>query len=254
VTRRRIETSDAPPSTGFRSQALAVAGYLFTGGQIGAPYRPGEEVRALAPTFVEQVDTALAHTAAVTRAGGGRLDRVVELSAFTTVPGGGEIVAERAAAFLGYTPPLFNAVTVADCAMHGDVELDWAVLLDDAVPLDEGARTLRPFMHGPAGEVLRSGPFLVLNGLRGDGANMAAETEALLDGAAAALSAHGAGLDALLKLTVYIRSFEEYPAFNDVTRARFADVVPPTRSVVVAPARTEGAALRIDALALSPTP
>jgi 2-iminobutanoate/2-iminopropanoate deaminase len=252
VRKRRIETTDAPPSTGFRSQALAAGGFLFTGGQIGAPYEPGGEVRALAPTFEGQVDTCFRHLAAVTRAGGGRLDRVVELSAFTTVPGGGAIVAERAEAFLGYAPALHNPVSVDDCAMHGDVELDWAVLLDDGTPLDAAAAVLAPYMHAAPGAVVRSGPFLVLNGCTGDGGDMADQSASLLDRVAAALAPHGAGIADLVKLSVVIRSFDEYPAFNDVTKQRFADVVPPTRSVVVAPAITGASALRIDVLALAP--
>lgn len=247
--RRRHETDDAPPSTGFRSQALATSGFLFTGGQIGAPYRRGEPIRALADTFDGQVDAALAHLVAVTRAAGAPLDRVVELSAFTTVPEGEAVVRAKARAALGYDVPLLTHVAVADCAMHGDVELDWAVSLDEAADPAAAAAVLRPFMHGPAAGVARSGPFLVRNGAVGAGATMEAQSEALLDALDAELAAHGAGLADLAKLTVYIRAFDEYPAFNDVTMRRFADFVPPTRSVVVAPAITGASLVRIDALA-----
>ncbi len=250
--RRRHETEDAPPSTGFRSQALATSGFLFTGGQIGAPYLRGEPIRALADTFEGQVDAALAHLAAVTRAAGARPERVVELSAFTTVPEGERVVRARSRAALGFEVPLLNHVEVADCAMHGDVELDWAVLLDDAADPDAAAGLLRPFMHGPATGVLPSGPFLIRNGGVGAGATMAAQTESLLDALGAELASHGAGLADLAKLTVYIRAFDEYPAFNEVTMRRFADFVPPTRSVVVAPAITGASLLRIDALATAP--
>jgi enamine deaminase RidA (YjgF/YER057c/UK114 family) len=249
--RRRHETEDAPPSTGFRSQALATCGFLFTGGQIGAPYRKGEPVRALADTFERQVDAALAHLAAVTRAAGARLDRVVELSAFTTVPAGEGVVRARARAVLGFDVPLFNHVSVADCAMHGGVELDWAVALDSG-DRAEAAAVLAPFMHGPANGVERSGPFLVRNGAVGAGADMTAQSEALLDGLEAELGAFGAGLADLAKLTVYIQSFDVYPEFNEVTKRRFADFVPPTRSVVVAPAITGASLVRIDALATAP--
>lgn len=249
--RRRHETDDAPPSTGFRSQALATSGFLFTGGQIGAPYRRGEPIRALAETFEGQVDAALEHLLAVTRAAGANPERVVELSAFTTVPEGEAVVRARARAALGFDVPLLNHVAVADCAMHGDVELDWAVALDDAAP-DAAAAVLRPFMHGPATGVERSGPFLIRNGAVGAGATMVAQSEALLAALAAELAAHGAGLEDLAKLTVYIRAFDEYPAFNEVTMHRFADFVPPTRSVVVAPAITGASLVRIDALATAP--
>ena len=249
--RRRHETEDAPPSTGFRSQALATSGFLFTGGQIGAPYRRGEPIRALAETFEGQVDAALAHLLAVTRAAGADPSRVVELSAFTTVPEGEAVVRARARAALGFEVPLLNHVAVADCAMHGDVELDWAVVLDDAAAADAAA-VLRPFMHGPATGVLRSGPFLVRNGAVGAGATMESQSEALLDALAAELAPHGAGLADLAKLTVYIQAFDIYAAFNAVTMRRFADFVPPTRSVVVAPVITGAALVRIDARATGP--
>ncbi len=249
--RVRFETDAAPPSTGFRSQALAAGGVLFTGGQIGAPYTRGSELRALAATFEGQVDAALEHLAAVTWAAGDALERVVELSAFTTVDDGERIVRERARAFLGFDPPLVNHVRVADCAMHGDVELDWCVA---RAGTDAAAATdaIRPFMHGPEGEVIASGPFLVLNGIDAPGADMAAQTEALIDRALALLGERGAVLQDLTKLTVYIQAFDIYPAFNDVTTRRFGAIIPPTRSVIVAPDVTGDALVRVDVLATAP--
>lgn len=249
--RVRFETDAAPPSTGFRSQALAAGGVLFTGGQIGAPYRRGAELRALAPTFEGQVDAALEHLGAIAWAAGVPLGRVVELSAFTTVPEGERVVRERARAFLGFEPPLLNHVTVADCAMHGDVELDWAAALPGG-DAERATEALRPFMHGPAGEVIASGPFLVLNGVAAPGADMADQSEALVDAVLAALAPHGAGLQDVTKLTVYIQAFDIYPAFNEVTIRRFASVIPPTRSVVVAPDVTGDALVRVDVLATAP--
>lgn len=249
--RVRYETDASPPSTGFRSQALAAGGVLFTGGQIGAPYRRGVPMRALAPTFVAQVDAAFEHLLALTRATGAPPERVVELSAFTTVPEGERIVRERARAHLGFEPPLVNHVSVADCAMHGDVELDWAVALAGT---DVAAATmaLRPFMHTPTPTPLVSGPFLIMNGVTGSGVDMATQSETLLDTLLAAIAPFGATLHDLTKFTVYIRAFDIYPAFNEVTIRRFAHVIPPTRSVVVAPAITGDALIRIDALATLP--
>lgn len=247
--RIRHETEDAPPSTGFRSQALATCGYLFTGGQIGAPYQPGEPVRELAPDFEGQVDAALTHLTAVTHAAGANLHDVVELSAFTTVAGGEEVVRRQARNLLGFDVPLYNPVTVMDCAMHGDVELDWVVRLEGGPDPVEAVETLRPFMHGHDDGVVRSGPFLIRNGATGRGADMTEQSESLLDDLAAELAPFGAGLADLAKLTVYIQAFDVYPAFDQVTRRRFVDFVPPTRSVIVAPDVTGPSLLRIDALA-----
>jgi enamine deaminase RidA (YjgF/YER057c/UK114 family) len=247
VKRVRYETDAAPPSTGFRSQALAVAGYLFTGGQIGAPLEGGN-VRAPAATLEAQVALCLGHLSNLTRAANGRLDRVCEVSAFVVPAGTLPAVRSQVEAYLGYAVPLFNGTYVQDVAMHGLIELDWIVALDDSRSLAEAAEVLRPFGHGEA--LKTSGPFIVLNGLTGSGADMREQSESLLEHAARALEQRGRTLKDLLKLTVYLREFDLYPAFNEVTKARFADFIPPTRSVVVAPEVTGDALIRTDALAL----
>ena len=56
----------------------------------------------------------------------------------------------------------------------------------------------------------------------------------------------------LVKLTVYLYEFDPYPQFNEATMQHFADTVPPTRSVLVAPEITGSAKIVIDAVALAP--
>lgn len=248
--RQRIETDKAPPSTGFRSQALAAAGFLFTGGQIGAPLLPGGRVRRPADTLEEQVALCLAHLEQVTLAGGGSLERVCEVSAFVVPGERQDEVRRQVTAFLGFEPPLYQSQPVADVAMHGMLELDWAVLLDPDTPLEAGARTLAPFMHGEA--VARSGPFLCFNGVSAPGASMAEQSEGVLDRLEELLAAEGAAPHELVKLAVFLADFDAYPEFNEATKRRFARVVPPTRSVLVAPDVTGDALLRVDALALRP--
>jgi enamine deaminase RidA (YjgF/YER057c/UK114 family) len=51
-------------------------------------------------------------------------------------------------------------------------------------------------------------------------------------------------------MAVYIADFDSYPQFNDVTKEVFHDMIPPARSVVVAPALTGAALLRLDLIAL----
>ncbi|MGL4649043.1 MAG: hypothetical protein ACRC1H_06530, partial [Caldilineaceae bacterium] len=104
LVRRRIETDNAPPSTGFRSQALAAAGLLFTGGMGGAPRAADGVVRAPAATLEEQVALCLGYLEQVTLAGGGDRTRVVELSAFPVSHAYVSAVEAQASAWLGYRP------------------------------------------------------------------------------------------------------------------------------------------------------
>ena len=247
--RIRIETSQAPPSTGFRSQALIAGGCLFTGGMIGAPLAEDGGVRALAPTLAEQIDLCLAHMEQVTLAGGGTRDQVVEVSAFYVPEGGETVVRERVERFLGRVPPLLNARRVVDVAMHGLLEMDWIANLDAARSPSEAADILRPLGHGAA--VQRSGPFVILNGVTGPGATLSEQSYAALAEAERQLRAVGSALDRLVKLTVYIAAFDIYPQFNDATRQVFAAFTPPTRSVLVAPHITGDALLRMDIVALA---
>lgn len=249
MQRTRYETDTAPPSTGFRSQALAAGGFLFTGGQIGAPLAADGTVRAVAPTIEEQTRLCLAHLGNVTRAAGASAARVIELAAFVVQADHAEVVRREAAAALGALPPLVNLVTVADVAMHGLLELDWVVDLEPGRDLAAAAAVLQPFGHGEG--VVRSGPFVFVNGLTAPGATLGEQSAALFERADALLREAGSGLAQLVKLTVLIADFDSYPQFNEVTRRVFAATTPPTRSVVVAPALTAPALLRVDLLALA---
>ena len=249
MERVRVETNKAPPSTGFRSQGLVAAGYCFVSGMIGAAHGPGSEVRAPAPTLAEQADLALGHLAAVTRAAGGSTDRVIEVTGFVVPPDGEPVVRERIATSLGRVPALVTVTAVADVAKHGLLELDWIVSLDPTVDLQTAAEPFQRFGHGSG--LVRSGPFVVINGLTARGESLGEQTRRLFDAAAAQLRGVGSGLDRLVKLSVFIADFDAYPQFNEATKETFAGVTPPARSVVVAPAITGEALLRVDLLALA---
>ena len=246
--RIRIETDKAPPSTGFRSQAMVAAGFLFTGGQIGAPLLPEGVVRAPAASLEEQVDLCLRHLEQVTAAAGGRLDQVVEVSAFLVPYHRRQQVQAQVEAFFGHAPPLFNAQPVADVAMHGLLELDWIALVDDGIERSRAVEILAPLGHGAG--LTESGPFVILNGITADGASLGEQSVKVLEKADSLLSTAQSTLRDVVKMTVYIREFDAYPQFNDATRRMFADFAPPTRSVLVAPKVTDPGQIRIDFLAL----
>ncbi len=250
----RIETDKAPPSHGYRSNAMAAEGFVFTAGHIGAPMRPPGERSEPAETLEEQVDLCLRHMEQLALAGGGPKDRFVEVAAFL-VPSAFErqdVVRQRIDGFLGYRPQLVHVQAIEDVAMHAFLEIDGVSLSDDTISLQEAAEILRPFGHGQG--LVRSGPFLFLNGMTAPGANLGEQTHNLLNEAGRQLRQAGSELSNLLKMVVYISQYDIYPQFNEETMRQFASFDPPARSVLIAPEVTGDSFLRIDMVALAGKP
>lgn len=244
----RIETPLAPPSTGFRSQGLLAGGLLFTAGQIGAPLRAPGVLAALPDTLEEQVALTLQHLAQVTSAAGLSLEHVVEVSAFLVSHGREDDVRRQIEAFLGFSVPLMHVEQVSAVALHAMLELDWIAVQDPALSPTAAAGILAPFGH--AYGATHSGPFVILNGVTGEGRNLEEQSRNALHNADTILRHHGSALDAVVKMAVHIADFDSYPQFNDVTKEVFRDIIPPARSVLVAPTITGASLLRLDLIAL----
>jgi enamine deaminase RidA (YjgF/YER057c/UK114 family) len=247
-TRVRIETPLAPPSIGFRSQGLLAGGLLFAAGQVGAPLRAPGVLAELPATLEEQVTVALGHLTQVTRAADVPLERVVDVSAFLVPRGRDEDVGSQIETYLGRCVPLLHVEQVAAVALHGHVELDWIAIQDAEMSVAAAVELLAPF--GRSVGATRSGPFVIVNGICGEGPNLAQQTRSALRHAATILEQHGSSLGALAKMAVYIADFDSYPEFNNVTKEVFHDKIPPARSVLVAPALTGASLLRLDLIAL----
>lgn len=248
---RAVETSNAPPSIGHRSQAVLAGGLLFTGGQIGAPLHPpdGEERRPLG-SLAQQVQVCLEHLDAVTIAAGSSRQRVAELSAFVVGPDRSSEVRSVASRFLGVDPPLFNYETVEDLALHGLVELDWIACVADDVEPEGAAALLRPLGDADTGtEVVPSGPFLITNAVTGDGPDLGTATHDVFAKVAKRLAGAGAGLEDIVKMTVFIADYVSYQQFNGATRELLKGQPLPTRSVTTARRLTGDAWVRVDVLA-----
>lgn len=72
------------------------------------------------------------------------------------------------------------------------------------------------------------------------------------DGLEAALRAVGAGLEDVVKLTVFVTSFDDYPAFNEVRLRRFGSRLPASTAVRVA-GLLGGSAVEVEAVAFQPS-
>jgi len=79
-------------------------------------------------------------------------------------------------------------------------------------------------------------------------ASVADQTEQALSNVAAVLEEAGAGLDDVLKVTVFLDDIEDFDAMND-TYAEFFDAEPPARSAVGVDALPKGVAVEIEAVA-----
>lgn len=112
---------------------------------------------------------------------------------------------------------------------------------------------------GAYSPVVRSGDWLVCSGQLGleDGrivaGGAAAETRRAIANLAAVLGAAGAGLDDVVKTTVFLIDIDDFAAMNDAYAGAFGDHRP-ARSAVAVRALPLGARVEIEAFARSPAP
>ena len=246
----RIESESAPASTGFRSQGMIAGDILFTAGQVGTEMIEPGVMAENTEDMGEAVRITLGHLEQVTLAAGlGRQD-VFEVSAFPRVTGQKDLIYQETSKFLGAEPQLFSFHEVGDVAAHSLLEMDWMAVAGDNLSKEEAAELVKPLGASQRPEIIDNGPFLIMNCLQGNGEDLGAASEALLEGLKTELTARNLSLDSLLKMTVYIYAFDPYPLFNEVTQRYFADITPPARSVLVAPEVTGDAKISIDLIAL----
>ena len=81
-----------------------------------------------------------------------------------------------------------------------------------------------------------------------DDAPVAEQTEQALENVAAVLDEAGAGMDDVLKVTVFLDDIDDFDEMND-TYAGFFDENPPARSAVGVDALPKGVAVEIEAVA-----
>lgn len=123
-----IATDEAPAAVGPYSQAVRAGGFLFTSGQI--PLRPDG-------TLVEgdvavQTNQAMENLAAVLRAGGSDLDRVVKCTCYLRTMDDFAKMNEVYARFFGDPPPARSAFEVGRLPKDVAVEVEAVALVDGA--------------------------------------------------------------------------------------------------------------------------
>jgi 2-iminobutanoate/2-iminopropanoate deaminase len=115
-----------------------------------------------------------------------------------------------------------------------------------------------PRAIGPYSQAIRAGNLLFLSGqipldpatgeLAGPG-DVTVQTRQVLDNLGAVLAAAGAGFDAVVKTTVYLKSMDDYPIVNEVYAERFGDSRP-ARAAVEVSRLPKDVSVEIDAIAV----
>jgi len=115
-----IESLEAPAAVGPYSQAIVAGGLVFVSGQIGL--RPGTTT-LVSEDVVEQTQQVLANVAAILRASGTSLDRVVQATIYVTdISDFGDVNAVYGKTF-PTAPPARATVAVAALPLGAKVEI-----------------------------------------------------------------------------------------------------------------------------------
>jgi 2-iminobutanoate/2-iminopropanoate deaminase len=121
MTRKIIQTDNAPAAIGPYSQANMAGGFLFTAGQI--PLDPGT-MEVVGTTAAEQARVALTNARNVVEAGGLTLDNVVKVTVFILDMGEFGNINEVYQEFFSGEPPARSVVEVSRLPKDVLVEIE----------------------------------------------------------------------------------------------------------------------------------
>jgi 2-iminobutanoate/2-iminopropanoate deaminase len=121
MTRKIIQTHDAPAAIGPYSQANAAGGFLFTAGQI--PLDP-TTMEVVGETAAEQTRKALENARAVVEAGGMTLDNVIKATVFIMDMNEFGSINEVYSTFFPKDPPARSVVQVSRLPKDVLVEIE----------------------------------------------------------------------------------------------------------------------------------
>jgi 2-iminobutanoate/2-iminopropanoate deaminase len=122
-------------------------------------------------------------------------------------------------------------------------------------PIEAIATAAAPPAIGPYSQAIRAGdlvfvsgqvPVDVRTGKLAEG--IAAQTRQVLENLRAVLSAAGATMDRVVKVTIFLGKWEDFAAMNEVYAAAFG-ATPPARSVVQGPRIPAGTLIGLEAIA-----
>jgi len=119
--RRVVRTEHAPGAIGPYSQAIRVAPFLYTAGQVGLHPKTGKLVEGGVEAEAQQ---ALENLKTILEAAGGSLDRVVKTTVFLTTMEHFQAVNGVYKKFFAENPPARSAVAVYQLPAGALVEIE----------------------------------------------------------------------------------------------------------------------------------
>lgn len=125
---KTVETNDAPTPAGHYSQAVVYGGLVYVAGQLAIEPRTGE--RKLG-SIEEQTEQALANVAAILKAAGSDLDRVLKMTVYVADIGLWGAVNEVYARVLGAHRPARAVIPTRDLHHGFLIEIDAVAALSD---------------------------------------------------------------------------------------------------------------------------
>lgn len=123
-----IQTNSAPQAIGPYSQAVRLAGLLFTSGQIPLDPQTGEFV---AGGIAEQTEQVLKNLSAVLEAGGADFGRVVKTTVFLAEMDDFAAMNEVYARYFKENPPARSTVQAARLPRGARVEIEAVAWVDE---------------------------------------------------------------------------------------------------------------------------
>lgn len=121
MSKKIIETSNAPKPVGTYSQAIIAHNFLYSAGQIGLNPSTGELVN---DSFTAEVRQVFHNLQAVLAAGGLNLDNVVKFTVYLTDLSKFSEVNEVFAEYFPKDPPARSAVEVAALPKDANIEIE----------------------------------------------------------------------------------------------------------------------------------
>lgn len=125
MTKTVIATPDAPAAAGPYSQAIAANGLVFCSGQIPMDPATGELIEG---SVAEQTNRVMQNLAAVLRAAGSGLDRVVKVNVYLADIADWPEFNDAYEPFFSSEPPARAAVGVAALPKNARVEVECVAL------------------------------------------------------------------------------------------------------------------------------
>jgi 2-iminobutanoate/2-iminopropanoate deaminase len=126
TVRERVQTDRAPAAIGPYSQAIRAGGFVFASGQIPTDPATGEFVKG---GVAEQTEQVLKNLAAVLKAAGSGLDKVVKTTVFLADMKEFAQMNEVYAKFFTGAPPARATVAAAGLPRDARVEIEAVALI-----------------------------------------------------------------------------------------------------------------------------